>query len=273
MPGSHAGTAELLKGIPLVDVPVEAELTTPTGAAILATVVDRFDALPEMTVDSIGYGAGTLDLPGRANVLRLFVGSARDDDESDQVVLLETNLDDVSGEVLGYAKRRLLEAGALDVYSVPIQMKKDRPGTLLAVIARPADATRLETMLFDETGTFGVRRVRMERTKRARRPHTVETPYGPVEGKVGWRSGGRAVFTPEYESCAALAAAAGVSLREVQRAAQAAFETSPAPEWPTVRDHPVHPPAPLHPGEHRHDHAHDHHHDHDHSHDHDHHHG
>ncbi|MEX0704207.1 MAG: nickel pincer cofactor biosynthesis protein LarC [Planctomycetales bacterium] len=260
------GTAELLKGIPLVDVPVEAELTTPTGAAILATVVDRFDSLPEMTIESIGYGAGTRDLPGRANVLRLLVGTAAADDERDQIVLLETNLDDVSGEVVGYAKHRLLEAGALDVYSIPIQMKKDRPAVLLGVIARPADAARLEAVLFDETGTFGVRRQRMERTKRARRPHTVETPFGPVEGKLGWRSGGRVVFTPEFESCARIAAAAGVSLREVQRAAQAAFEKSPAPVWPTAHDHPALPPVARHPGEHHHDH--DHHHDHHHDHDH-----
>ncbi|MEX0716816.1 MAG: nickel pincer cofactor biosynthesis protein LarC [Planctomycetaceae bacterium] len=262
------GTAELLKGVPLVDVPVEAELTTPTGAAILATVVDRFDALPEMTIEAIGYGAGTLDLPGRANVLRLFVGSARDDVESDQVMLLETNLDDVSGEVIGYAKRRLMDAGALDVFSTPIQMKKDRPAVLLSVIARPADAARLEAVLFDETGTFGVRRQRMERAKRARRAHTVDTPFGPVAGKLGWRSGGRAVFTPEYESCAAIAAEAGVSLREVQRAAQAAFEKAPAPEWPTLHDHPALTPVPSHPGEHPRAHDHDHHH-HDHDHDHD----
>ena len=157
------GTAELLKGIPLVDVPIEAELTTPTGAAILKTVVDRFGPLPEMAIQSIGYGAGTKDFPQRANLLRLFVGTAETSPESDYVTLLETNLDDVSPEIVGYAKRRLLEAGALDVFSAAIQMKKDRPGTLLSVIARPADADKLEAILFDETATFGIRRSLMER--------------------------------------------------------------------------------------------------------------
>ncbi len=104
------GTAELLKGIPLVDVPIDAELTTPTGAAILKTVVDRFGPLPEMSIESIGYGAGTKDFPQRANLLRLFVGTAEARADSDYVTLLETNLDDVSAEVIGYAKRRLLEA-------------------------------------------------------------------------------------------------------------------------------------------------------------------
>src|SRR5262249_51945396 len=125
------GTAELLKGIPLVDIPIDAELTTPTGAAIVKTVVDRFGSLPEMSIDSIGYGAGTKVLPERANVLRLCVGTTAAAADTDYVTVLETNLDDVSAEVIGYAKRRLMDAGALDVFSMPIQMKKDRPGTLI----------------------------------------------------------------------------------------------------------------------------------------------
>ncbi|HEY2250823.1 MAG TPA: nickel pincer cofactor biosynthesis protein LarC, partial [Planctomycetaceae bacterium] len=156
------GTAELLQGVPLVDVPVDAELTTPTGAAILKTVVTRFGPLPAMTIDNIGYGAGTKDFPDRANVLRLVVGESAQANvaaspHSDQVYVLETNLDDVSGEVIGYTKQKLLAAGALDVYSTGIQMKKDRPGILLAVICRPQERERLEEILFAETGTFGVR--------------------------------------------------------------------------------------------------------------------
>ena len=254
------GTAELLKGIPLVDVPVEAELTTPTGAAILKTVVDRFTALPEMTIDEIGYGAGTRDLPHRANVLRLFVGTAVSAPETDQVCLLETNLDDVAGEVVGYTRQRLFQAGALDVYATPVQMKKDRPGVILSVICRPADVDSLEAILFDETGTFGVRRHRLERSKRARQEHAVETAWGPVQGKLGWRGAGRPIFTPEFDDCARVAAAAGVPLRDVYRAAQAAFDTQPVPQ-------PAAPSGHVH----HHDHDHDHHH-HDHDHDHDHHH-
>src|SRR5690606_22705415 len=131
------GTAELLKGIPLANVPVEAELTTPTGAAIVKVLADRFASLPAMTIRQVGYGAGTMDFPGRANLLRIFVGEAITPPDTDVVCLLETNLDDVSPEVIGFTKQRLHQAGALDVYTTAVQMKKDRPGTILSVLARP----------------------------------------------------------------------------------------------------------------------------------------
>jgi hypothetical protein len=250
------GTAEILKGIPLVDVPVNAELTTPTGAAIVKTLADRFGSLPEMTIERIGYGAGTMDFDGRANLLRLFVGTATPSPLSDHVLLLETNLDDVTGETIGYAKQQLLAAGALDVYSIPIQMKKDRPGVMLCVIAAEADAAKLETILFDETSTFGIRRSLVERSKRARREHTVETAFGPVRGKLGWRAPDRGVFVPEFEDCARLAQEQGVTLKDVYRAAEAACDVS------TVT------PVAAEPTVHHHDHDHDHRHDHDHDHDH-----
>src|SRR5205823_6021772 len=129
----------------------DAELTTPTGAAILKTMVTRFGPLPAMTIERIGYGAGTKDFPDRANVLRLVVGTVAAAPQSDQVFVLETNLDDVSGEVIGYTKQKLLTAGALDVYTTAIQMKKGRPGTLLAVICRPQDREHLEEILFAES--------------------------------------------------------------------------------------------------------------------------
>jgi len=218
------GTAELLKGVPLADVPIEAELTTPTGAAIVSTLVDRFSTLPEMTIESIGYGAGTRDFPGRANVLRVFVGTAAVSAETDRVCVLETNLDDVSAEIVGYTKQRLFDAGALDVFTIPIQMKKDRPGVILSVICSPAHIDALESILFNETGTFGIRRHLVERSKRARQEHTVETAWGPVRGKLGWRpGGGQALFTPEFDDCAQLAAQHGVSLRDVYRAAETNF--------------------------------------------------
>ncbi|HET6324612.1 MAG TPA: nickel pincer cofactor biosynthesis protein LarC, partial [Planctomycetaceae bacterium] len=258
------GTAELLKGMPLIDVPIDAELTTPTGAAILKTLVDRFGPLPDMSIQSIGYGAGTKDFPQRANLLRLFVGTAETSAESDYVTLLETNLDDVSPEIVGYAKRRLLEAGALDVFSTAIQMKKDRPGTLLSVIAQPGDAEKLEAILFDETATFGIRRSLMERSKRSRREHTVTTPWGSVRGKLGWRSGQSPIFTPEFEDCARLAAAAGVPLREVYRAAESACDLS---QIKGPSDAAVEPTAKRsHDHGHTHDHSHDHGHDHSHDH-------
>jgi uncharacterized protein (TIGR00299 family) protein len=245
------GTAELLKGIPLADVPLNAELTTPTGAAIVQSVADRFGPLPPMTIRQIGYGAGTKDFPDRANILRLFVGDLAESPDMDEVLLLETNLDDVSGEILGYTKQKLLAAGALDVFATAIQMKKDRPGTLLSVICRPSDGLRLEQLMFDETGTFGIRQSRLLRSKRRRQPHQVETPWGRVTGKLGWISGGVTVFTPEFDSCAAVAQQQGVTLRDVYRAAESAWMLeSTAKQQPSI-------PASSEP-------AHDHDHDHDH---------
>lgn len=259
------GTAELLKGIPLVDVPIEAELTTPTGAAILKTLASRFGPLPEMTVEAIGYGAGTKDFPERANLLRLMVGNALGAAASDQVWLLETNLDDVSGEIIGYAKQRLLAAGALDVFSTPIQMKKDRPGTLVGVICRVDDRARLEEILFVETATFGIRRRLVERTKRSRQECRVETSWGQVLGKLG-SIGGETVFTPEFEACAKLATQFNVPLRQIYQAAEEAFRRNPIP-------HPAPSTSLVDSGpssDRTHDHSHDHSHDggHDHSHDH-----
>jgi len=247
------GTAELLKGVPLVDVPVEAELTTPTGAAILTTLVDGFAALPEMTVETIGYGAGTRDLPGRANVLRVLVGTAAVSAKTDQVMLLETNLDDVAPEIVAYAKKQLLDAGALDVFTTPIQMKKNRSGVMLSVLCRPPEAERFETILFNETNTFGIRRSLVQRSKRLRREETVTTPFGPVKGKLGWRTGERPCFVPEFDDCARIAGEVGVPLREVYRAAEANFVESrivpPESSPPTfAADSPVHD----------HDHDHDH---------------
>jgi pyridinium-3,5-bisthiocarboxylic acid mononucleotide nickel chelatase len=261
------GTAELLKGMPLVDVPVEAELTTPTGAAILKTMVNRFGPLPAMTLETAGYGAGTKDFPDRANLLRLLVGTTTSAAASDQVWLLETNLDDVSAEVIGYAKRKLLAAGALDVFSTPIQMKKDRPGTLVSVICHLPDREKLEAILFSETATFGIRRHLVERSKRMRQACTVETAWGPVQGKLG-EIDRQVVFTPEFEACAALAARFNVPLRQVYQGAEEAFRRDPiAFDAPPAAD-----PGEVRPHDHVHDHSHDHNHSHDHSHDHDHHH-
>ena len=242
------GTAELLKGVPLADVPVESELTTPTGAAIVRTLADRFGPLPQMTIDAIGYGAGTRDFPRRANVLRLFVGTTTTPTDTDEVDLLETNLDDVSGEIIGYTKQKLLAAGALDVYTTPIQMKKDRPGVILSVVARPADRETLEEILFAETGTFGLRRMRVQRSIRARQEQVVETVYGPVRGKSGWRTGEQAIFVPEFDDCARVASERGVPLRDVYRAAQCSDHCEP-PEPRTIVSHPPH--------DHDHDHDHD----------------
>ena len=218
MPVPTPATTELLKGVPLAPSPVKGELTTPTGAAILATVVSEFTDTPRMTIERIGCGAGTKDPIEVPNILRLFVGESTSDtgvSEADAIWVLETNLDDCPGEVIGYTMETLFAAGALDAFAVPIQMKKNRPGVLLTVLTDEANRDRLETILFRETGTFGVRRTRTQRTKLQRESVTVETPWGPVKAKKGWRANGFTVLTPEYDDCARVAREQGVPLREV----------------------------------------------------------
>ncbi|HVL13810.1 MAG TPA: nickel pincer cofactor biosynthesis protein LarC, partial [Gemmata sp.] len=224
MPVPTPGTLELLKGVPLAASKVEFELTTPTGAAILTSVVAEYVASPAMTVERVGSGAGTKDFLDRPNILRLLVGEstlvahAPGSPEVDTVVVLETNLDDATPEVIGYCTERLFAVGALDVFAVPVQMKKSRPGVLLTVICEPAKAADLEAVLFRETATFGVRRHTAVRTKLNREAVTVETPWGPVKAKCGWRADGYEVVTPEYDDCARVAREHGVPLRDVYAA-------------------------------------------------------
>ncbi len=274
------GTAEILRGIPLQDVPIEAELTTPTGAAIVRSLVDRFGRLPAMSIEAIGYGAGTRTFPNRANLLRLFVGNVAITPDSEMVTLLETNLDDVSAEVIGYTRTQLEKAGALEVYTTSIQMKKGRPGVLLSLLCRPEQAEKLKAILFAETGTLGIRCVQIERAVYPRKSTVVETVYGDVSGKLSPRPGLPAWFQPEFSECARLAGEHQVSLREVYRAAQSAAEAITAEQIDfrsSSHDHDHHD-CSLHDHSHDHDHRHDHEHhehhghshDHSHSHDHDH---
>lgn len=216
-------TAELLQGIPLAESHVNAELTTPTGAAIVSTVVDHFGPLPAMKVERIGYGAGTRELAEQANLLRLFVGESVDDLASDQAWVVETNLDDVSGEVIGYATTKLWEAGALDVYTTAIQMKKNRPGVTVTVLCQAPQIEKVEKILFRETGTLGVRRWPVSRHKLERKACQVETEFGPIDGKLGWIAGQEPSFSPEFDSCSRAAAERGVPLKDVYEAAQKAF--------------------------------------------------
>ncbi|HEY2840319.1 MAG TPA: nickel pincer cofactor biosynthesis protein LarC [Pirellulales bacterium] len=222
-------TAELLAGVPLAESFVESELTTPTGAAILATLVDQFGQLPAMTIEKIGYGAGQRDLKDQANLLRIFVGETADNTTSDQVWVLETNLDDTSGEVIGYCTTKLLEAGALDVYTTSIQMKKNRPGVMLSVLSPAEKVEKLERILFRETSTLGVRRWPVSRHKLERKEHTVETEWGPIAGKLGWIAGQAPSFSPEFESCQRVAAERGVPLKAVYESAQQAYQRQAAP--------------------------------------------
>jgi uncharacterized protein (TIGR00299 family) protein len=227
MPVPAPGTAALLKGVPLATSTIKAELTTPTGAAILTTVVQEWVDSPAMTIERIGHGAGRREFVEQPNLLRVFVGESADTpnpEEHDTVWVLETNLDDVPAEFVGYCTEALFAAGALDVFTTPIQMKKSRPGVLLSVLAPEATVPALETILFRETATLGIRRALWRRNKMRREAVTVETRWGPVKGKRGWREGGPDVFSPEYEDCARVAREHSVPLREVYKAVEEAFK-------------------------------------------------
>lgn len=219
-------TAELLRGVPLAESSVPFELTTPTGAAILAVLADGYGPLPAMQIDRIGWGAGQRELENQPNVLRLFVGVAVETFPADEIWVLETNLDDVSGELIAYCTARLWEAGALDVYTTAIQMKKNRPGTKLTVLCQAAQVQPIEEIVFAETTSLGVRRWPASRHVLHRRPHQVHTEWGPVEGKLGWLPGRTPRFSPEYEACRRIAAERGLPLHTVYETAQRAFDPS-----------------------------------------------
>lgn len=229
MPIPAPATAALLKGAPLAASSMKSELTTPTGAAILSTVVNRWLESPVMQIEQIGYGAGTKDFAEQPNVLRLFVGTSATwkqpvPYQRDEVWLLETNLDDISGEIIGFCMEQLLAAGALDVYTTPIQMKKQRPGVLLAVLVDAEFIEKMEHIIFSETRTLGIRRSRRERHKLHRESCTVETRWGPVVGKIAWKTGETPVFTPEYEACARIAREQGVPLLGVYQEVELRFQ-------------------------------------------------
>jgi uncharacterized protein (TIGR00299 family) protein len=252
-------TATLLKGIPLAESIVEFELTTPTGAAIIATVAEAFGPLPAMTVEAIGLGAGTKEFADHANILRIFVGKVHLPAATDRVWVLETNLDDLPGEVVGYATAQLMTAGALDAFVTPIQMKKNRPGVMITVLCDEPKIADLEEILFRETTTLGIRRYPVSRHKLKRQAAEVETPFGIVKGKLGWLEGRPPTFSPEYEDCARVAREQGAPLREVYQAAHLAYAQAP----------PTPAPAPVaEPHVDSHDHAHPHDHDHSHPHEH-----
>lgn len=223
-------TGELLRGVPLAPLDVEGELTTPTGAAIIAALATEFGPLPALTVDKIGYGAGQKEFP-QPNILRLLVGEQAQAGMSERaphlesIVVLETNLDDVPGSAISHAVERLFAAGALDVAVTPMQMKKGRPALLVSVQAHPADAAALEAILFQETTTLGVRRLAVERTVLAREPHTVATPWGAVAGKVAYLPNGKQRFSPEYDACHKISIEQGVALADVLAAARQAFQS------------------------------------------------
>jgi pyridinium-3,5-bisthiocarboxylic acid mononucleotide nickel chelatase len=210
------GTAELLKGFPVVDTGVRAELVTPTGAAILTTVVTAAGRMPAMTIDAVGYGAGTADLPGTPNILRCFVGAAAAGDHGDEtVVQLETTIDDMSPQLYEPLMERLFAAGALDVFLTPVIMKRGRPGVVLTALCAPDRVAELSRTLFEESSTIGVRWSERRRARLEREIISVQTAYGTVPCKVSRLDGRVVTITPEFADVARIAADKAVAVREV----------------------------------------------------------
>jgi uncharacterized protein (TIGR00299 family) protein len=219
LPVPAPATAKLLQDKPIYARGPEMELTTPTGAALAVTLAARFGPLPAMNLASIGYGAGDRDFKEHANVLRVLIGDGNRAAEATVVSVMEANIDDTSPQVLGYTLEKLMDAGALDVSFSPLQMKKNRPGTLLRVIVKVEDQERLAGIVFAETGTLGLRIHAAERRVEERRMVEVETAFGKVRMKVS----GHGSFAAEYEDCRAIAERTGTPLREVMAAAQHAY--------------------------------------------------
>jgi uncharacterized protein (TIGR00299 family) protein len=221
LPLPAPATLELLRGIPTVPAHVCWETVTPTGAAILRTLAEGYGPLPAMTIEAVGHGAGE-DRPGpMPNVLRAVLGR-RAAASADRVTLLETNLDDLVPEHFDYLMERLFEAGALDVSLQHLQMKKNRPGYLVRVLARPAERLALARILFAESSAIGVRATDSDRIVLEREERRVQTPFGRIRVKRVWDLEGRLLVSAEYDDCKRAAGKAGVPLREVVRAAEEA---------------------------------------------------
>ncbi len=215
-------TLELLKDAPVYSSGIQAELVTPTGAVIVRTLANRFAAFPEMKVQKIGYGAGTRDFAGHANVLRLIMGDAVVNTR-ETVTVLEANIDDLNPQLVGYAMERAFSGGALDAFVIPVQMKKNRPGMLLTILCRNEDAPQLTEMIFSETSTLGVRRRTEERVTLTREWVDVTTEFGDVRIKVGRSSGIIMNFAAEYEDCKKIAIEKHVPLKRVMQSAMDVF--------------------------------------------------
>jgi pyridinium-3,5-bisthiocarboxylic acid mononucleotide nickel chelatase len=242
LPVPAPATANLLRGKPTYSNGVQKELVTPTGAAIVTTLCDTFGPQPAMSVSAIGYGAGTADLEGQPNVLRIMVGeevgAGKGEEKGahpglpvplgagEEIDIIEANLDDMNPQIYGYFLEKALAAGALDVYTTPVQMKKNRPGTLLTVLCKPRDTNSLMSLIFAETTTFGARTYRAQRRVLPREWVNVGTEFGEVRIKVS-RVGGRILHVaPEFEDCRKLAVEKNVPLQRVIAEALRSYEKS-----------------------------------------------
>src|ERR1700682_2874702 len=228
LPVPPRATAELLRGAPTYSSGVQRELVTPTGAAIVSTLVREFGPQPHMKVAAIGYGAGNADVAEHPNVLRIFLGESAEKQDAarwdEEVSIIEANLDDMNPQIYGYFVERALGAGALDVYTAAIQMKKNRPGCLLSILCRPADVDRLMDLLFAETTTIGARTYTARRRALPREQTSVETPFGTVRIKLSRMNGHILTASPEYEDCQRIASEQNIPLKRVLSEALLEFE-------------------------------------------------
>jgi len=218
LPVPAPATARLLQGAPTFSNGVQRELVTPTGAAIVATLCDSFGPQPPMTVSAIGYGAGTADLENQPNVMRIMIGEAVGKSATaldEEISIIEANLDDMNPQIYGYVLEKALSAGALDVYTTALQMKKNRPGTLLTILCRPEDTGKLMSLIFAETTTLGVRTHRAQRRVLPREWVSVSTSYGDVRIKLARSNGHILHAAPEYDDCRKLAVEKQVPLQQV----------------------------------------------------------
>jgi len=215
IPLPSPATIALLKGVPVYDSGQEVEMITPTGAVLITSLCSSFGPMPSMTVDRVGYGAGSRTLPDRPNLLRILIGNDIDKQRSETVVVLESNLDDMSPELLGYLMDRLFDAGAKDVAFSHIQMKKNRPGIQLQVVGQPEDKDRLSNIIFKESTTLGIRFNYSQRSVLTREELMVESPWGKMSVKKVITQGGETALLPEYEECRRIAKANNLALRDV----------------------------------------------------------
>jgi uncharacterized protein (TIGR00299 family) protein len=216
-------TLKLLGDAPVYAGAVQKELVTPTGALIVSAYASSFGPIPQMAIEKIGYGAGERDFPSTPNVLRVLVGRAADRPTVDRVTVIECEIDDMNPQLFAVAMDRLYEAGALEVFYVPVQMKKNRPGTLLTVVAPPELRSRVADIVFEETTTIGLRHMEVERECLQRETITVETPAGAVRVKIAWRGDRVINAAPEFEDCTRIAAATHLPVKEVQAMAMKAY--------------------------------------------------
>ncbi|NOX96755.1 MAG: nickel pincer cofactor biosynthesis protein LarC [Nitrospirae bacterium] len=220
LPVPVPATIELLKDVPVLPSEEKVELVTPTGAAVITVLAESFGDVPPMKIEAVGYGVGSRNLSTRPNLLRVIIGQSPGEGEQDEIVVIETNIDDMNPQVYNYLQERLFEEAALDVFLTPVQMKKGRPGTLVTVLAEPPRVEALIAIIFAETSSLGVRTYRTKRRKLSRVVKEVKTKYGKVKVKIAGTDEKVRHLSPEYEDCRKIAQQKGIPFREVYKEAQ-----------------------------------------------------